>query len=236
MKPWIRNPGSGIQWNSNRGSAVGTATALIRYGILQRLAPHEGIPYPMPPTVLRGAADSADSADTNEHDAPWNRDAGLLAASGRPRAEPERPCPLRASHQRGFPVVTLTRSREPPGPSPHGFGTLEAPAARDILGERAKSQNRAGTPNPHRLATRCAHHTVGGPPRRRAAAARRCCPRQGRRQRCRQGGPAQIQEVRADLRRFMLTEFFAPSSMVLLILFWGGSPCRPTFGGPKTAW
>ena len=29
-KPWIRNPGSGIQWNSNCGSALGTANALIR--------------------------------------------------------------------------------------------------------------------------------------------------------------------------------------------------------------
>eukprot|EP00959_Pyramimonas_sp_CCMP1952_P145025 3036315-Pyramimonas_sp.AAC.1 len=37
------------------------------------------------------------------------------------------------------------------GPSPHGFGTLEAPIARDILGEGLAFQNRAVTPKPHRL-------------------------------------------------------------------------------------
>ena len=42
------------------------------------------------------------------------------------------------------PAVT-SKSQET---SPHGLGTLEAPVARDILGERPKSQNRALTPNP----------------------------------------------------------------------------------------
>ena len=41
-----------------------------------------------------------------------------------------------------------TSKTSPHGPSPHGLGTSEAPVARDILGERPKSQNGAVTSNP----------------------------------------------------------------------------------------
>ena len=47
-------------------------------------------------------------------------------------------------------LVVTSKSQEtsPHGPSPHGLGTSNAPVARDILGERPESQNRAATPNP----------------------------------------------------------------------------------------
>eukprot|EP00959_Pyramimonas_sp_CCMP1952_P112079 2343912-Pyramimonas_sp.AAC.1 len=55
----------------------------------------------------------------------------------------------------------------PQGPSPHGSGTSGASVAAGsptVLGERPASQNRAVTPNPPRLTTRCGHHIVWGPP------------------------------------------------------------------------
>ena len=61
-------------------------------------------------------------------------------------------------------VTSKSQETSPHGPSPHGFGTSEAPIPRDILGERPESQNRAVTPNPHRLTARCGHRTVWGLP------------------------------------------------------------------------
>eukprot|EP00959_Pyramimonas_sp_CCMP1952_P444103 9297876-Pyramimonas_sp.AAC.1 len=91
-------------------------------------------------------------------------------------------------------VTSESSKTSPHGPSPRGLGTPEAPVARDILGKRPESQNRAVAPSPHRLAARCGHRPVWGPPSLQKLA-RRPQGRRGvrlraafRRQRASQGG------------------------------------------------